>query len=285
MGSLKAPKALSRRRLLMSRKYTTLPWTEYYVAYGRFDTTRAPIDRIVLHTTVGTMQSMRNLFASNPPAGKETSATYGISYEGNIDAYLEEYYTAYHCGNYGFNQRSIGIEHEDKGAYNSPRPDALYTTSAKLVADICKFYNIPCDSAHIFKHNGVPGSSTSCPNSLDTNRIIREAKAIIDGTTPTPIPPMDAEIKRQANLFGVFVHRLISDSTDPKTVLEDQVTGLCNSLKAKSFNSDKWEALCSKAVMAPSSTFNQLYEKIKSLGQTGITQAQKDKIKDYVQGL
>lgn len=173
----------------MSRKYTDLPYTEYPVAEGRFDDSRSKIDRIVLHTMVGTMQSTRNLFASTPPAGKETSAHYGISYDGNIDAYLEEYYTAYHSGNYAFNQRSIGIEHEDKGNYNSSRPDILYATSARLVADICKYYNIPCDSGHIYRHHDVPRASTACPDSLDTNRIIKEAKAIIDNTN-SPTPPM-----------------------------------------------------------------------------------------------
>lgn len=165
----------------MSRKYTSLPYQEFVVADGRFDYTRRPIKYIVLHTMVGSMTSTRNLFASTPPAGKETSAHYGISFEGNIDAYLEETYTAYHCGNYSYNQQSIGIEHEDKGKHTEPRPDALYNTSAKLVADICKYYEIPCNKDHILIHRGVPGSSTACPSALDTDRIIREANKILGG--------------------------------------------------------------------------------------------------------
>lgn len=175
------------------RKYTSLPYTEETVADGRYDISRTIVDRIVLHTTVGSAQAAINLFGAKPAPGKETSAHYMVKKDGGIVAFLEEYFTAYHCGNYAFNQRSIGIEHEDGRDYNGKRPDALYQSSAKLVADICKFYNIPCDKAHIFRHHDVPGASTACPDALDTDRIIREAQLII---TPQPIQSMDNNWKQ-----------------------------------------------------------------------------------------
>lgn len=185
---------------MAKRTYTTLPWKEEAVADNRFDTTRITIDRIVLHTTVGSAQSAISLFASKPQPGKETSAHYMVKKDGTLIAFLEEYNTAYHCGNYAFNKRSIGIEHEDGGDYNDIRPDTLYTMSAKLVADICQFYSIPCDKTHIVRHHDVSGASTACPDALDTDRIIREAAAILSpppATPPTIRTPEDARYIKQ----------------------------------------------------------------------------------------
>lgn len=161
-----------------------LPFTELPVAIGNFDETRSTIDRIIIHTMVGTWQSAADRF-NNPT--QKVSAHYGVKYDGGLIHWLEEFWTAYQAGKYPMNQRSIGIEHEDMGNYNSPRPDALYQTSGKLVADICKFYNIPCDRKHILKHSEV--SATQCPDSLDIDRIIREAQGVLN-----PTPPVDPTI-------------------------------------------------------------------------------------------
>jgi len=154
----------------MTRIVTTLPYTELEVATGNYDTSRVTIDRIVIHTMVGTWQAAAARF-DNPTS--KVSAHYGVKLDGGLIHWLEEYNTAYHAGNYAMNQRSIGIEHEDGGDYNGVRPDVLYTTSANLVRDICKFYNIPIDRQHILKHSEV--IATGCPDALDIDRIVREA--------------------------------------------------------------------------------------------------------------
>lgn len=160
----------------MKRKYTTLPYTEYPVAYGNFDTQRSPIDRIVLHSTEGTYASAISWF-NNPKA--KVSAHYIISNKGELAAMLEEYNTAYHAGNLIMNRRSVGVEHEGKGT--NIRSDAQYNKSAELVADICKFYNMPCDKTHVIGHRQV--IATSCPGNLDINRIITYAKRILNGAS------------------------------------------------------------------------------------------------------
>jgi len=163
----------------MKRTYTTLPYTEYTTADGRFDSNRATIDTIVLHSTAGTLQSAISLFENTPAKGKETSTHYIIDNQGKLYAGLEEYLVAYSAGNYPVNQRSIAIEHVDEGPNVKLHTDAQYAMSAKLVKDICTFYNIPIDSNHIKPHNAF--SATACPNGLDVARIIREAS----GTIPT----------------------------------------------------------------------------------------------------
>jgi len=158
----------------MKREETTISNIEFETAVGRFGTQRSPIDLIVLHSTAGTLQSTISLFGSAPQAGKETSAHYVIENDGKLYQGLEEYYTAYHCGNLEKNKCSIGIEHVDNGANVRLHTDAQYTMSARLVRDICQFYNIPIDSAHIVPHSSIV--ATACPNGLDVERIIREAK-------------------------------------------------------------------------------------------------------------
>lgn len=167
----------------MKRKYTSLPYKEETVHEDRFDISRSPIEYVIIHTTVGSMQSAINLFANKPQPGKETSAHYGVKLDGGIIAWLEEYYTGYHCGNYQMNQKSIGIEHEDNWNGKDPEPertDALYETSSKLVYDICKFYSIPIDRTHILKHKEVKGVATACPDKLDIDRIIKGAVSLQD---------------------------------------------------------------------------------------------------------
>ncbi len=173
----------------MQRAATTvIPYTELDVAIGNFDKSRKPIDRIIIHTMVGTWLGAAARFAKY---GTQVSAHYGVKLDGGLVHWLEEYWTAYHAGDYAMNQRSIGIEHEDGGNYNGTRPDTLYATSAKLVADICRFYSIPCDRTHILKHSEV--HPTGCPDALDIDRIVREAQVILK-------PPINWDDKRQKML-------------------------------------------------------------------------------------
>ncbi len=172
----------------MTRKYTTLPYTEYPVATGNFDKTRKPITQIIIHSTVSKYESAIAWFG-NPKAG--TSAHYVIANDGRLAAMLEEYYTAYHSGNYGVNQSSIGIEHEWYSGLTLT--DKLYATSAKLVADICKYYNIPCNRGTVKGHNEI--TATGCPNGVGVDRIVKEAQAILTPPVTDPCANLRLEFK------------------------------------------------------------------------------------------
>lgn len=166
------------------RKYTSLPYTEYTVAWGHFDTNRVyPIDKIVLHSSASTKQGLIDTFGGGT---RMVSAHYGIDNQGNILAFLEEYNVAYHAGNYRVNQSSIGIEHIDEGATVKLHTNEQYDASIKLVADICKFYNIPCDIEHVVPHSAIV--PTACPNGLDISRIIDGARILLNPPVPAPQP-------------------------------------------------------------------------------------------------
>ena len=149
------------------------------------------VSGIVIHTMVTSLAGCDTTFA-NPARG--ASAHYGIPYNGYNDAPIHQYVAegniAWHCGRFYTdaadplaNVNTIGIEHADNGAYNNPRPDALYECSSQLVREICKRYGIPIDRAHIRKHKEVSVSPTACPDSLDIDRIV----AMAAGPAPTPI--------------------------------------------------------------------------------------------------
>jgi hypothetical protein len=149
------------------------------------------IDRIVLHTTVGWAAAAEARF-KNPTA--QVSAHFLVRIDGSLWQFVDVWNAAYHAGDYGINLRSIGIENEDGGDFNGVRPDALYIRSAALVAQFCKEYSIPCvrgtGGPGIYDHRQV--HATGCPDALDTDRIIREAAAIVAAPPPAPAPPPPA---------------------------------------------------------------------------------------------
>lgn len=163
---------------MTSRKYTSLPFTEYPVATGNYDGTRKPIDLVVLHHTATTYKGAIDWFG-NPKAG--TSAHYIVSNKGELAAMLEEYNTAYQAGQYAVNQRSIGIETEWYEGMGD-RSTALYEKVSALVADICKYHKIAIDADHIKPHKTYV--ATQCPGTLDIPRIIDRARAINNAETP-----------------------------------------------------------------------------------------------------
>jgi hypothetical protein len=67
----------------------------------------------------------------------------------------------------------------------------LYAQSVQLVKEICARYGIPIDRAHIRKHKEVadPNNTTSCPDSLDIDRIV----AMANGSWAAPITTITSE--------------------------------------------------------------------------------------------
>lgn len=92
------------------------------------------------------------------------------------------------------NRRSIGLEHvNNAGAPNWTISEAIYATSAKLIADIAKRYNIPIDAQHIIPHKEV--SATACPAGIDVGRLIRMAQDVAKGGTAKSEPAKSGEYR------------------------------------------------------------------------------------------
>ena len=117
---------------------------------GRFG---AP-DCIVVHVVQGSYWGAISWF-QNPAAA--VSAHYVVrSADGEITQTLAEWDTAWHAGNWLYNDDCIGIEHE--GWVSDPAwfTEESYRSSALLVRDIATRWGIPLDRQHVFGHVEVP---------------------------------------------------------------------------------------------------------------------------------
>ena len=139
--------------------------TFYEWSYGNYDKANRPNDNqeikyIVLHDTEISYDLTKTVFQRETT---QASAHYVIrSSDGDITQMIDNKDVAWHAGNWYFNSKSIGIEHEGiaiEGAawYN----EQLYHASARLVKHLSKEYNIPLDRDHIIAHDEVPGTSAT----------------------------------------------------------------------------------------------------------------------------
>lgn len=140
---------------------------------------------VVMHVMAGTLAGTDAWF--NDPRAK-VSAHYGIGKKGEIHQYVSENMKAWHAGVVSNpkvpllknaagvwvnpNEWTIGIEHEGTGTAESPL--ALYISSARLLADICKRWSIPLDRQHVLLHRELYGVKP-CPGVLDVDLILRLA--------------------------------------------------------------------------------------------------------------
>jgi N-acetyl-anhydromuramyl-L-alanine amidase AmpD len=134
--------------------------------------TSYPLDYVIIHVTQETYANTLAIF-QNPQ--KKVTAHYLVrSADGHVAQCVREADIAWHAGNWDYNTRSIGIEHEgwvDRPAYFT---DALYEQSARLTAAICTRHGIPKDRAHIIGHYEVPGTDHTDPGPRwDWTRYIR----------------------------------------------------------------------------------------------------------------
>ncbi|WP_424533201.1 N-acetylmuramoyl-L-alanine amidase [Sphaerisporangium viridialbum] len=119
------------------------------------------IDRVVVHVTQGSYAGTISWF-QNPSA--QVSAHYVVrSSDGAVTQMVRDKDIAWHAGNWDYNTRSIGIEHEGYVSDASWFTDAMYRSSAALTRAICDKYGIPKDRSHIIGHSQVPGATHTDP--------------------------------------------------------------------------------------------------------------------------
>ncbi|WP_336054610.1 N-acetylmuramoyl-L-alanine amidase [Streptomyces sp. CA2R101] len=118
------------------------------------------IDRVVIHVVQGSYATALDVFR-NP--FHEAAAHYVIRKDGHVAQTVRELDVAFHAGNRGYNERSVGIEHE--GYVDRPESftAAMYASSARLTAGICRRYGFPADREHIVGHGEVPGTDHTDP--------------------------------------------------------------------------------------------------------------------------
>jgi N-acetyl-anhydromuramyl-L-alanine amidase AmpD len=143
----------------------TKPPVSWYPAhpenYTEAERVRESIDYIVVHVTQGSWSGSVNWFQNR---GANVSAHFVVrSSDGKTAQCVRGSDIAWHAGNWTYNQKSIGIEHE--GYINEPRwfTAQMYQASARLTAFLSERWGIPIDRDHIIGHDEVPGSDHSDP--------------------------------------------------------------------------------------------------------------------------
>ena len=112
-----------------------------------------PIDMIVIHDIEGSYGSAIQTFQT---PGREASAHYVVSYGGDVTQMVREHDIAWHAGNWDYNTRAIGIEHEGFAWTPGLYTNAEYNASAQIAASICSRWGVQLDRAHVIGHNEVP---------------------------------------------------------------------------------------------------------------------------------
>ncbi len=120
-----------------------------------------PIDYVVIHVTQEYFDNTVSIF-QNP--SKAVSIHYLVrSSDGYIDQMVREKDIAWHAGNWDYNTRSIGIEHEGWVDDRSWFTGAMYESSARLTRAICDRYGLPLNRDSIIGHYEVPGTDHTDP--------------------------------------------------------------------------------------------------------------------------
>lgn len=128
--------------------------------------------RIVIHWMAGTLRSTDATF-KNPK--RRASAHFGVE-DGEVHQYVKVEDTAYHCGNWLMNLKSVGIEHSAEPGRDAS--EATYETSARLMAEIARKCGIELSEKTVRPHKEF--MATQCPGTLDIPRLIRRANEILN---------------------------------------------------------------------------------------------------------
>lgn len=124
-----------------------------------------PVQYLVIHDTEGGWDASVATLQNDP----NKSVHYIIGTDGRLGQFVNETVTAWHAGNFWYNQRSVGIEHV--GYSTKPYTEKQYQRSAELLSYLTKKYAVPKDRAHIIGHDQIPNgtriseSSAPCSDS------------------------------------------------------------------------------------------------------------------------
>ncbi|MFE9097429.1 N-acetylmuramoyl-L-alanine amidase [Streptomyces sp. NPDC007264] len=156
----------------VSCEWIPAPYEEFGEGdYGNHDLGDRPasqgIKYIVIHDTEGQWDGVLDL-VRDPTY---VSWNYTLrSTDGHIAQHVKAKDVAWHAGNWYVNAASIGLEHE--GFLTSPDAwytEAMYRSSARLVAYLAARYGIPLDRQHILGHENVPGPTSSTIPGMHTD--------------------------------------------------------------------------------------------------------------------
>ena len=145
------------------------------------------IDKIIIHHAATT--SFDGIGATFKNPSRNASAHYGVGSQGNVDQYVQEGNTAWHCGNWDGNLTSIGIENVNaSGTPDWAIAESTFETLVELVRDIATRNGLLplVVGKNLFGHKDF--KATACPGQLYA-RLQELADKVNGGTTTKPVTP------------------------------------------------------------------------------------------------
>lgn len=119
---------------------------------------------------------------------KQVSSTVVIKDE-QVVSMMDEFYRAWSLSSGYWDSVSLSSETCNSGGAESgwPISEASYVSLARVVADWCIRYGIPCNRERIMGHREVytrygASYATACPGGIDLDRVVAMANAIINGS-------------------------------------------------------------------------------------------------------
>lgn len=141
------------------------------------------IDHIILHHCAST--NMDGVIGMMTSGSREVSANYVVK-DARIASVVPEEKRSWSVSSSLWDGRSITFEicNESVGG-DWPVSAASHESVAKLVADICRRYGIPCNRDRIFGHRELlprhgAGYATACPGGLNLDWIVTRAAQILN---------------------------------------------------------------------------------------------------------
>jgi len=162
---------------------------------------------IVLHSSG---LSVSDFGARCAKANSHNSAHYAIDGSGEVNQFIEEKDTAFHCGlvvnatwsglQMGKNPNfyTIAVEFE-KANSKSGNIDARYDAAAELLIEIAQRWTISLDATHVVLHSEIRAGA-ACPGaSVDRSRLLQSVAEM--RTRPAPdLGTQEVRVLRQANV-------------------------------------------------------------------------------------
>lgn len=195
----------------------------------------SPIQYIVIHhAATESLQAVIDL----EMGARQVSSTLIIK-DDQIVSMMDEQWRAWSLSSNWFDSISLSVETCNSGgaAEGWPISEASYRSLAKVVADWCRRYSIPCNRERVLGHREVylrygVSYATACPGGIDLDRVVADANEILTGTSATQgditmriIYRNDGNAtpdERKRKIVGELTYQVI---TGPQAVREEKLWG------------------------------------------------------------
>lgn len=170
-------------------------------------------EAVVIHIMDDDIATVDDWF--NTPKGPKNnfpvSAHYGVARRGTVHQYVHEMDTAWHAGRVlrsswpllkprvSPNLYTIGIEHE--GTPSQVWTEAMYESSASLLAAVTQRWSIPLDRAHVIRHAEIFATKSYCPGPhCDMDQLLDMAHHVVLSGTGTNLVASTGTVTAVRNL-------------------------------------------------------------------------------------